>query len=84
MRRDKRAILDDLRAGFRELHRRWGGRGLEFWLAGELNNGHIVSVKLYTQLMPELRQLFTASGRDFDRFLRECEKREAKSGNRAL
>ena len=72
MRRDKQAILDDLREGFRELHRRWGGRGLEFWLNGDLNNGHIVSVKLYTRLMPELRQLFADCDRDFDRFLRRC------------
>jgi predicted aminopeptidase len=79
MRHEKRAILDDLRAGFRELHRRWGGRGLEFWLDGDLNNGHIVSVKLYTQLMPELRQQFAASGRDFDRFLRECENKAARA-----
>lgn len=76
MRREKLAIMTTLREGFRELRRRWGGRGLDGWLEEDLNNGHIVSVKLYTERMPELRQLLAACDHDFERFLSECRKKE--------
>jgi predicted aminopeptidase len=73
MRRDKAAIMADLSGQFRELHRRWGGRGLEGWLTGTLNNGHLASVTLYTDRMPEIRRLLAECGGDFSRFFRRCE-----------
>jgi predicted aminopeptidase len=52
MRRKKVAILAKLRDQFRELRRRWGGHGLESWLTEDINNGHIVSLKIYAEQMP--------------------------------
>ena len=62
MRAEKAAVLRNLQDQFRELRRRWGGRGLESWLAGELNNGHLVSVDLYNRQMPVFQKLLTDCG----------------------
>ncbi|MGL4399176.1 MAG: aminopeptidase [Luteolibacter sp.] len=68
MREKKRAILTRLTAQFRELRRRWGGRGLEGWLREDINNGHIVSLKLYADQMPPFRKLLADCGGDLDLF----------------
>lgn len=68
MRKRKAEILADLRDRFRELYRKWGARKIEGWMEGDLNNGHIVSLKLYNAQMPELRALFHKSGGDFRKF----------------
>lgn len=57
MRSRKQACLRDLQSRFRELRRRWGGRGLESWLVGELNNAHLISVMTYHQQGPIFHQL---------------------------
>lgn len=73
MRSEKAAILKSLQGQFRELRRRWGGRGLESWLEGELNNGHIVSVDLYFRQMPMFERLLARCNGDLERFYREAE-----------
>jgi predicted aminopeptidase len=70
MRREKAAIMEKLRDGFRELHERWGGRGLEAWLQEDINNGHIVSLKIYSDQMPEFHALLKESGGDFAQFFK--------------
>ena len=77
MRREKAAILGELHDQFRELHERWGGRGLEAWLQENINNGHIVSLRIYSDQMPEFRALLKESGGDFARFFKtaDCLKR---------
>ncbi len=68
MRREKAATLARLRDQFRELRRRWGGRGLEAWLKEDLHNGHIVSLHLYADQMPTFEKLLADCHGDFDTF----------------
>ena len=73
MRREKAAILSNLRDQFRELHRRWGGRGLEAWMQEDINNGHIVSLKIYSDQMPRFRNLLLDSDGDLEVFFKKVE-----------
>ena len=68
MREQKQAILRKLRDQFRELRRRWGGHGLEGWLHKDINNGHIVSLKIYADHMPPFQKLLAECGGDLDLF----------------
>lgn len=68
MRREKAGILSNLRGQFRELRRRWGGRGLESWLKEDLHNGHIVSLSLYYQQMPVFEKLLAECDGNLDLF----------------
>lgn len=68
MRRMKAEILAGLRDQFRELRRRWGGRGLEEWLKEDLHNGHIVSVSLYYEHMPVFESLLAECNGDLELF----------------
>ncbi len=74
MRVEKEAVLRNLQDQFRELRRRWGGRGLESWLEGELNNGHLVSVDLYNRQMPVFQKLLTDCGGDLNLFFKKAAK----------
>jgi predicted aminopeptidase len=74
MRREKAAILEKLHARFLELQRRWGGHGLEAWLAENINNGHIVSLRIYAGQMPRFEALLEESGGDFDKFFERVER----------
>jgi predicted aminopeptidase len=67
----KQEILVGLRDQFRELRRRWGGRGLEGWLREDINNGHIVSLNLYADQMPPFQKLLAGCGGDLDLFYRK-------------
>jgi predicted aminopeptidase len=67
-RREKAAILSSLRDRFRELRRRWGGRGLESWLVEDLNNGHVVSLNIYADQMPVFQNLLAECGGNLDLF----------------
>lgn len=71
---EKAAILEKLRDQFRELRRRWGGHGLESWLEEDLNNGHIVSLDLYFQQMPQFEKLLTDCGGDLTLFYKQADK----------
>ena len=68
MRREKARVLAKLRDQFRELHRRWGGRGLESWLVEDVNNGHIVSLKIYSAKIPVFQDLLADCDGDLDLF----------------
>jgi predicted aminopeptidase len=70
MRKEKAAILKKLRDQFRELRRRWGGHGLESWLHEDINNGHIVSLNIYTDKMPVFQKLLADCDGNLDLFLK--------------
>ncbi len=72
MRQKKAAILAKLRDQFRELRRRWGGRGLESWLHKDINNGHIVSLNLYADKMPAFEKLLADCGGNLDLFFKQA------------
>ncbi|MES2438123.1 MAG: aminopeptidase [Verrucomicrobiota bacterium] len=73
MREKKAAILLKLRDQFRELRRRWGGRGLEEWLTEDINNGHIVSLNLYADKMPLFEKLLQDCGGDLVLFYKKAD-----------
>ena len=70
--RAKAAILGDLQSRFRDLRRRWGGRGLESWLDCDLNNAHLVSVITYQKHGAVFRRLLDDCGGDPDEFFRRA------------
>jgi len=72
MRREKARIFRDLRERFRELRRRWGGRGLESWLTGDINNAHLVSVITYHHHVPAFHKLLAECGGDLDLFFKKA------------
>jgi predicted aminopeptidase len=72
MRRRKAALFAGLRDHFRDLRRRWGGRGLEGWLTREVNNADLVSLATYHQQMPAFRALLDDCGGDLDEFFRRA------------
>lgn len=69
----KTAALARLRGQFRELRRRWGGRGLEYWLDQDLNNGHLVSLKIYADKMPLFQNLLAECGGNLDLFFKKAD-----------
>lgn len=73
MRARKAALLRGLQSRFRELRRRWGGRGLESWLEGSLNNAHLVSVITYQEHTPVFHRLFDECGGDPGQFFKRAE-----------
>ncbi len=73
-RREKAAILEDLRGEFRELRRRWGGRGLESWLEQDLNNAHLISIITYQKNTGIFRQLLSDCGGDPELFFKRAAK----------
>lgn len=72
MRRKKTAIFHELRERFRELRRRWGGRGLESWLKEDLNNAHLVALVTYQHHVPTFHKLLADCGGDLDRFFEKA------------
>ena len=68
MRRKKTALFHELRERFRELRRRWGGRGLEGWLKEDLNNAHLVALVTYQHHVPAFHRLLADCGGDLDLF----------------
>jgi predicted aminopeptidase len=72
MRPRKAKLMRDLQSRFRELRRRWGGRGLESWLDGELGNAHLVSVITYQEHTPVFHKLYRDCGGDPDEFFKRA------------
>jgi predicted aminopeptidase len=72
MRTRKRALMKSLQDRFRELRRRWGGRGLESWLEQDLNNAHIVSILTYHKNGPVFHRLLEEVGGDPDAFFKRA------------
>ena len=69
----KKVNFAKLRDDFRELRRRWGGHGLEYWLEEAINNGHIVSLDLYYQQMPVFQKLLADCDGDLDLFFKKAD-----------
>ena len=74
MRREKAAILSELRGHFRQLRQRWGGHGLESWLTQDLNNAHLVSIITYQKNGPVFRHLLKDCNGDLDLFFKRAAK----------
>ena len=74
MRGEKARIFRGLQNNFRELRRRWGGRGLEAWLSQDVNNAHLVSVITYHRHIPTFHRLLAECGGDLGKFFEEAEK----------
>lgn len=74
MRREKSAILKKLQTSLRELRRQWGGRGLESWLARDLNNAHLVSIITYQKNAPVFHRLLDECKGDPDLFFHRAAK----------
>ena len=72
MRRKKGAIFHELRERFRELRRRWGGRGLESWLTEDLNNAHLVALVTYQHHVPAFHRLLAECEGDLDLFFKKA------------
>ncbi len=81
MRREKAAILTKLHRQFLELRRRWGGHGLEGWLAEDINNGHLVSLRIYADHMPSFQSLLAECGGDLDLFFKRVDHLKLKKLN---
>jgi predicted aminopeptidase len=74
MRREKARLFRGLQDNFRDLRRRWGGRGLENWLTQDVNNAHLVSAITYHHHVPAFHQLLEECGGDLGRFFKEAKK----------
>lgn len=72
MRRKKAALFHDLRERFRELRRRWGGRGLESWLTAEINNAHLVALVTYQHHVPAFHKLLAECHGDLELFFKKA------------
>lgn len=73
-RRLKAEIFSELQQDFLDLRRRWGGRGLESWVKGDLNNAHLVATLTYHQHVPAFKSLLAACDGDFSRFFKEAKR----------
>lgn len=71
-RQRKTAAMADLQQRFRELRRRWGGRGQSEWLTKPLNNAHLVSVVAYHQHIPAFHQLLDECHGDLSLFFQRA------------
>jgi predicted aminopeptidase len=81
MRQRKAALFDDLRGRFRELRRKWGGRGLEGWLTRDINNADLVSLATYQEQVPAFQRLLAECGGDFAEFFRRAKRFEPTPGD---
>jgi predicted aminopeptidase len=72
MRARKKKLFADLRDRFRELRRRWGGRGLEGWLTRDINNADLVALSTYQEHVPKFHQLLKECGGDLDLFFKQA------------
>lgn len=76
MRKKKAALFADLRDRFRELRRKWGGRGLEGWLTRDINNADLVSLSTYQEQVPAFRRLLDECGGDLKLFFKRAKRIE--------
>jgi len=69
MRERKRRTFAEMEADYQRLRIDWGGfGGYDRWFAQKPNNAHLVSVSLYTQMVPAFEALLEREGRDLGRF----------------
>jgi len=68
-RQDKARVLAEMQEEYRQLKASWGGfAGYDRWFAGKPNNATLLSVSLYTELVPAFRALLEREGGDLPRF----------------
>jgi len=72
--RHKTELLAALQDDFRTLHRRWGSRGGDYWLAKPLNNAHLVASATYREHLPLFGNLLKIHHQNLDRFFRAAKK----------
>lgn len=80
MRRRKAALFGDLRGRFRELRRKWGGRGLEGWLTRDINNADLVALSTYQEEVPRFRRLLDECGGDPELFFKRAKRLKLADG----
>lgn len=74
MRSNKAREIAALRADWQGLRGRWGqGHGYDRWFEQPIGNAHLVSVALYTDLVPAFLSLAAAHGDSLAAFYREVE-----------
>ena len=74
LRREKQAILDQLKRDYESMRTAWGGRrDYERWFRRPLNNAHLNDVDTYYRLVPAFHRLLREQGGDLSAFYREVE-----------
>jgi predicted aminopeptidase len=74
LRAGKQAEIENLQAEWLALRARWGGgHGYDRWFDQDIGNAHLVSVALYTDLVPALLAMAEQYGDDLQRFYRELD-----------
>lgn len=67
----KQQTLRDLRDEYQALKHEWGGySGYDRWFGQDLNNAHLASIAIYTELVPAFRALLRKENGDFVAFYR--------------
>lgn len=68
-RRDKARTFAEMRAAYQHLKQSWDGfAGYDWWFEQPLNNAQLVSVAIYTQLVPGFQKLLSDSRGDLPKF----------------
>jgi predicted aminopeptidase len=71
MRPAKQRVFQELKQEYEQLKQGWGGyKGYDRWFGQDLNNAHLASIAVYTELVPSFHALFARDGRDFPAFYR--------------
>ena len=79
----KQQTFRDLRDDYQSLKASWGGyAGYDRWFGQELNNAHLASIAIYTELVPAFQKLLQQQQGDFVRFYNSV-KRLAKQPKEA-
>ncbi len=79
----KQQTFRDLRDEYQSLKSSWGGyAGYDRWFGQELNNAHLASIAIYTELAPAFRKLLQREQGNFALFY-ESVKRLAKESKQA-
>jgi predicted aminopeptidase len=74
LREGKREVIAALRKEWRDLRGRWGsGHGYDRWFEQDIGNAHLVSVALYSDLVPAFMAMAERHGGDLQLFYREVE-----------
>ena len=69
MREQKARVFAEMEADYRRLRTEWGDfGGYDRWFAQNPNNAHLVSVAIYTQMVPAFEALLKREGGDLGKF----------------
>ncbi len=75
LRRQKQALLDDLKQAYAQLKAKWGGdTEYDGWFAQPLNNATLNSIVAYYDLVPGFEQLLKVNGGDLGKFYEAADK----------